>query len=236
MLKVHRGYYWLGFLLLLLFVCTPATRAQNQQGTGAIQGRIEVKTGGSAIGTGGGLGNPYQRRSRSSASTASTSMNKVIVWITAQHTPSHDLREDPISLNQQDQQFVPQLLPVVEGETVRIMNSDPVYHNVFSLSPVKRFDVGRRPKGDFKDITFSGSGIVDVFCDIHSNMHAMVVVMARSTYVWQIVPSGQPFTFELLPPGTYQLHAVTKGVKPLVQTIEVRPNSVQDASTLQLSR
>jgi len=89
------------------------------------------------------------------------------------------------------------------GQQVEFRNSDNVFHNVFSYSPPKRFDLGRYPRGKSKTLTFQKSGLVQIFCDIHSNMRADVVVVPSEHFAY-VGPLG---TFRLtgIPSGTHQL-------------------------------
>ena len=74
------------------------------------------------------------------------------------------------TLRQHDERFLPHVLPVVRGTTVAFPNDDPLFHNVFSLSRAKSFDLGRYPRGAARSVTFDRAGIVQVFCHIHSDM------------------------------------------------------------------
>ena len=81
------------------------------------------------------------------------------------------------AMAQRDEQFVPHILPVYRGATVDFPNNDDVFHNVFSLSSAKTFDLGRFPKGSSKSDVFDKSGTVQVFCHIHSDMSAILLVL-----------------------------------------------------------
>jgi plastocyanin len=73
-------------------------------------------------------------------------------------------------LAQRDQSFEPRVVVVAAGGTVGFPNFDPVYHNVFSVSPVRRFDLGKYPRGQSRSVMFPKPGLVNVFCDIHADM------------------------------------------------------------------
>ncbi|HKQ20091.1 MAG TPA: hypothetical protein VJW75_10130 [Candidatus Eisenbacteria bacterium] len=106
-------------------------------------------------------------------------------------------------LDQSGQRFVPRILAVVVGQQVEFRNSDNVFHNVFSYSPPKKFDLGRYPRGKSKTLTFQKPGLVQVFCDIHSNMRADVVVVPNEHFAYV----GREGTFRLrgLPAGAHQI-------------------------------
>lgn len=111
---------------------------------------------------------------------------------------------DPVLLDQRGQRFIPRILAVVVGQVVEFRNSDNVFHNVFSYSPPKRFDLGRYPRGKSKRLTFQKPGLVQVFCDIHSDMRADIVV----------VPSGR-FSY-LDAQGHFRIDGVPSGKHSIV--------------------
>ena len=106
---------------------------------------------------------------------------------------------------QQDTAFVPAVLVVPPGATVDFGNEDPFFHNVFSYSQAKRFDLGRYPAGESKAVTFEESGIVKVYCEVHDFMRAVVLVL-DSPYHSPVSEDGS-FTIRGVPPGTYEVVA-----------------------------
>lgn len=106
-------------------------------------------------------------------------------------------------LRQINQSFEPHVLGVPVGTTVDFPNGDLVYHNVFSYSKTKKFDLGYYGKGKSKAVTFDKPGIVQVFCDIHSTMSAYVLVV-DTPFVTQPDDNGT-YSFADLPEGTYTL-------------------------------
>jgi plastocyanin len=106
-------------------------------------------------------------------------------------------------LRQINQSFEPHVLGVSVGTTVDFPNGDLVYHNVFSYSKTKRFDLGYYGKGKSKSVTFDKPGLVQVFCDIHSTMSAYVLVV-DSPWVTQPDEKGD-YVFPDVPNGTYTL-------------------------------
>ncbi len=106
-------------------------------------------------------------------------------------------------LAQKDELFVPRVLPVAIGTAVDFPNKDPIYHNVFSLSPARRFDLGKYPRGQFKTVVFDRAGLVNVYCDIHSDMEAFVLVLPNHVFVRP--GSDGRFTLPEVPAGRYQI-------------------------------
>lgn len=80
-------------------------------------------------------------------------------------------------VGQKDKQFTQKSLTVKVGDTVKFTNQDPFFHNVFSLSDLKTFDLGSYPKGESKSVTFDKAGTVDVECAIHPNMKMTIKVV-----------------------------------------------------------
>jgi plastocyanin len=106
-------------------------------------------------------------------------------------------------LDQRNEAFVPYVVAVTVGSTVDFPNSDRVYHNVFSLSKPRRFDLGRYPKGRSRSVRFDQPGVVRVFCEIHSHMNAFVLVFAHR-YFASTDAEGR-YRIEGVPSGTYTL-------------------------------
>ena len=120
---------------------------------------------------------------------------------------------------QRDERFVPHVLPVLRGSTVRFPNDDDVFHNVFSLSAARTFDLGRYPKGNAKSVTFDRAGVVQVFCHIHSDMSAVVLVLDDPHFT---TPNDAGrFTLADVPPGEYTLIAWHERIRPIQRTIHV---------------
>jgi plastocyanin len=108
-------------------------------------------------------------------------------------------------LRQHNRRFEPQLLVIPAGSTVSFPNSDPVFHNVFSLSKAKKFDLGYYPAGQTRIVKLDAPGIVQVYCHLHPNMYAAIVVVPNC---WYAQPADDG-TFSLMdvPPGTHHLAA-----------------------------
>jgi len=97
------------------------------------------------------------------------------------------------------------VIAVPVGSTVEFPNDDPIYHNVFSLSSAKNFNLGRYPRGKSQSVTFDKPGVVRVFCDIHSHMSATVIVFAHP---WFAIPDeAGRFQLPEVPPGDREITA-----------------------------
>ncbi len=128
------------------------------------------------------------------------------VWLTREGL-SAPKKPKQVTLEQKEYQFSESLMVVPRGTQVFFPNEDQDYHNVFSLSKAERFDLGRYKKGEkpVPSILFDKLGLIDVRCEIHEHMRALVLVV-ESPYV---VTTDKNGTFQLkgIPPGTYTLHA-----------------------------
>src|SRR5207248_1536610 len=98
-------------------------------------------------------------------------------------------------------------------------NEDDVFHNVFSLSSAATFDLGRYPKGESRSVEFNKTGTVHVFCHIHSDMSAVVLVLANAFFTTPD-QSGH-FTIENLPSGEYTIVAWHERIKPVTRRVTV---------------
>jgi plastocyanin len=106
---------------------------------------------------------------------------------------------------QQDESFLPRLLAIPRGSTVEFPNSDPYFHNVFSLSRGATFDLGRFPRGTSRSRAFTQPGLVKVYCHLHSHMSASIMVFDHPHFV---VPQGDgSFVLADVPAGPYRLSA-----------------------------
>jgi len=112
-----------------------------------------------------------------------------------------------VALIQKNKTFQPRVLAVPAGSSVEFPNNDGIFHNVFSLSGPQPFDLGLYRAGDTKQRTFTTPGIYRVFCNIHPQMTAMIVV-TPSAFTTVAGADGR-FTLEL-PPGRYKITALSE--------------------------
>ena len=122
---------------------------------------------------------------------------------------------------------MPHVLAITAGTTVDFPNSDRIYHNVFSLSKTKSFDLGRYAVGRSKAIRFDRPGIVRVFCDIHSHMNAFILVFSHPFYA--MTDSEGRYRIADVPPGAYSVVAWNEGLAS-----DPKPVTVADGATTEL--
>jgi plastocyanin len=126
-------------------------------------------------------------------------------------------------LKQSGRQFVPDMVVISAGSSVSFPNFDPIFHNVFSLSNAKSFDLGNYPKGETRSIKFPKPGIVYVNCHLHPNMAATIVVAPNQWFTR--ADSAGNFRIPDLPPGDYTVVAWHKTAGYFKKTIEVMPGA-----------
>jgi len=108
-------------------------------------------------------------------------------------------------VEQRDKTFEPHVLAIPPGSTVAFPNFDGVFHNVFSISEPKKFDLGLYKDGDTREVKFEKPGIVRLGCNIHAKMASYVVVVDAPHYV--AVDGAKEFAFKSLAPGKYRVRA-----------------------------
>lgn len=197
--------------------------------SGSITGIVQLSTKPRGVRSGGGL---YGRSSRN---TPNTVTNDSVLVILSGDAKNEIRTDDYAILNQFDRKFQPGILPIQLGQTVRITNSDPVYHNVFSLTSPHKFDVGRRPKGEHYDVSFEKPGMVDVFCDIHSNMHAIIYVLPPDAIQWKKIANGEQFQFDGVSEGAYSLTFFAMGYSEEQRNVTITSDGTADAGIITLN-
>ena len=180
--------------LLVLLATAPATPAV----TGTLRGRVEIRQ----------VSAERDRRPNPAdlgmPATPAPADRRSVVYLDPAPREAFDARDEPRGrIDQRNESFVPHVLAIVAGTTVDFPNSDLTYHNVFSLSRAKSFDLGRYAVGKSKSVRFDRPGIVRVFCEIHSHMSAFILVFAHR-YFAVTQPDGS-FRLPDIPPGTYSL-------------------------------
>ena len=153
---------------------------------------------------------------------AATEFANVVIYLDSVPSAAAALSVAPVRLviAQRDETFVPHVLPVLRGSTVAFPNQDPVFHNVFSLSRSLSFDLGRYPKGRSKSVQFERPGTVQVFCHIHSDMSAVLLVLDNQFFTVPTAPGR--YAIDAIPAGEYRLVAWHERIKPIVRRVRVQ--------------
>jgi plastocyanin len=135
-------------------------------------------------------------------------------------------------VEQRGRRFAPHVLAVPVGSTVSFPNFDPFFHNVFSLSPARSFDLGIYRSGESREVTFEKEGFVRIGCNLHDNMSAFIAVVKAPHYA-VTGPDGR-FRFRNLAPGRYTLRAWTEAsAHPVSQPIDI--SGGENSTTIDLA-
>ncbi|HEY6549269.1 MAG TPA: carboxypeptidase regulatory-like domain-containing protein [Vicinamibacteria bacterium] len=144
--------------------------------------------------------------------------------------PQHAFEETELPrlvLDQRNQTFVPWVLAVPVGATVDFPNSDSTFHNVFSLSKARRFDLGRYPRGAVRSVRFDRPGVVRVFCEIHAHMNAYVLVFSHRFFA--TTDENGRYRIAGVPPGDYRLVLWHDGREREARPVQVTAGGMVEA-------
>jgi plastocyanin len=185
---------------LWIFVALPAAAPDGVTMTavnGTIRGRVELRHSPADLARRPNVSDVAMPRPHDP-----TDRRRSVVYLETAPRAAFDQREEPrAKLDQRNEAFVPHVLAIVAGTTVDFPNNDKTYHNVFSLSSTKPFDLGRYAVGRSKSVRFDRPGIVRVFCDIHSHMSAFILVFAHRHFA--VTDDDGRYRLDNVPPGTY---------------------------------
>lgn len=170
----------------------------------------------------------YGRYRRNDRPVNAPAPNPLIILLVPKDGPVPAVPEGRRAImDQRNEQFTPRALAVQVGTTVDFVNSDEFYHNVFSLSSPRKFNLGRYRKGVSRSVLFDRPGLVKLFCDIHPRMIGYILAVT-TPWIGSATPAGD-FTIEDVPPGRYDLliwHERLREPTPLT-TVEVGPGAEQ---------
>jgi plastocyanin len=163
----------------------------------------------------------------------------VVVWLTNLHAREMAAPGPTARLLQKDKRFTPHVLAVTVGTAIEFPNRDPFFHDVFSIYHGKPFDLGLYESGAVRKVKFSEPGVSYIFCNIHSEMSAVVV--ALSTPHFTVTARDGSFAIPRVPPGQYKLeiwyeHAADSELNALAHEVKIAPGeNVLPAVTLHAS-
>ena len=218
------------WILAIGLVAVATTPAAAPPPAGVIRGRVDVRLPAPLVdrrpdvadlGTSRRRPPPDRRRS-------------VVYLESAPRAAFEEQRERRARLDQRDETFIPHVLAITIGTTVDFPNNDKTYHNVFSLSRTKQFDLGRYAAGRSKSVTFDRPGIVRVFCDIHSHMSAFILVFSHRFFA--VTDAEGRYRIDDLPPGTYTVNVWNQAVRGESRSVTIPAGGGEVEVNFSLSR
>jgi len=155
-------------------------------------------------------------------------VNETLVWL----DPAGRAPKRPgstFTMTTRGKAFLPHVLAVPEGSTINFPNEDPISHNLFSLTPSHTFDLGLYRKGPGKAEKFQEPGVVNIYCNIHPNMSAVVHVMQTPYYGF--ADANGDYSFDV-PAGSYRVTAWNEQGGSASSDIEVKAGGTVEGPTL----
>ena len=184
-------------------VCAPASACALQANrSGTIDGSVRLTA--APVSDPPRL-SPYSRQRYGAPQSARqvASIEDVVIWVST--APPGRPSPRPAIVDQRDLAIVPRVTVITRGTQVDFPNSDDVFHNIFSLSDAKPFNLGRYAPGESRSVRFAEAGIVRVFCDIHSDMGGVILVLEPGAFTRPSADGN--YRLEGLPPGRHTVVA-----------------------------
>lgn len=207
---------------LILAVTAAAAWPAAQTVGGSIRGRVAVPE------TSGRLTRPTVA---DAAPVPVVNRRQSVVYLeTAPREAFGELLAGRARMDQRGEQFAPRVLAITVGSTVDFPNSDKTFHNVFSLSRTKTFDLGRFAPGKTGAVRFDRPGIVPVFCDIHSHMSAYILVFSHRFYA--VSDADGYYALTNVPAGTYTVQVWNERGTDVPRRVVVTEGATTEADFL----
>lgn len=158
-------------------------------------------------------------------------VNETLVWLDPINVKAARRNGGTFTMTTRSKTFLPHVVAVPAGSTVNFPNEDPIAHNLFSLTPGNTFDLGLYRRGPGKPHKFDAPGVVNIYCNVHPNMSAVVHVMATPYYGFADAKGNYSFD---VPPGRYRLTAWNEQGGSTSADIEVGEQGLPGAPLLTL--
>jgi plastocyanin len=196
---------WLASVAAILVLALAGAPMPHAAANGSLRGRVEVRRASAASERRpnvADLNTPLERN-------VLTRPTSVVYLESAPRGAFEQTEPSRAVMDQRNETFVPHVLAVTTGTTVDFPNSDRIYHNVFSLSKTKTFDLGRYAQGRSQLVRFDRPGIVRVFCEIHSHMNAFILVFSHPFF--GMTNADGRYQIDGIPVGAYTVVAWNEG-------------------------
>ncbi len=205
---MRRGWLVIGSFL------TAASLAASAPARGALQGRVTLLRPPEAAAR-----RPNVNDLGMAPARDADDRRRSVVYLEEAPRGAFAREERRARMDQRNETFVPHILAVTTGTTVDFLNNDRTYHNVFSLSRTRPFDLGRYAAGQSKPVRFDRPGIVRVFCDIHSHMSAFILVFAHRYFA--VTDATGAYRLDDVPPGSYTVAIWHESLSAAPQSVTV---------------
>lgn len=182
--------------LLLLLILSTSSFAKN---LGQISGNVEFKN-----------------------SKGEKTSSHAVIFITGYTSSAPN---NTLKIIQKDKKFEPSILPIVKGQKVDFINHDQISHNVFSVSNSREFDIGQKNYKESKIVDFNKTGIIDVFCNIHYEMTATILVLPNRSFA--ITDKDGKYTIPDIPVGNYTVYIWTRGGAPKSRKLSLKADATE---------
>ena len=154
-------------------------------------------------------------------------VNETLVWLEPIATRVSQRAPQTATMTTRNKMLMPHILAIPVGSTVQFPNEDPISHNLFSLSSGNSFDLGLYRRGAGKTEKFDAPGVVNVYCNVHPNMSAVIHVMSTPYYTF--ADANGHYAFDV-PPGRYRLVAWNEQGGTTTTTVDVNATGVAMAA------
>lgn len=204
------------FVLYLLLgqIFQSYVHAADIKGTVTIVSKIKKAAQGKKKKKGEYGGDDFLSKKGGSGSIAITDeAQQVVVFILETKKKTPPAKKNPL-MSQKKRTFIPHVLPILAGSEVDFPNYDKIYHAVYSDSSAKKIELPEYANGDSRTVTFNKEGIVELFCGIHTNMNAYILVLQNPFFT--MPDASHKYEINDVPPGEYTL----KAWHPRLDTVE----------------
>ncbi|HET7434528.1 MAG TPA: hypothetical protein VFN10_07435 [Thermoanaerobaculia bacterium] len=158
-------------------------------------------------------------------------VNETLVWLEPLDAKAPKRPAGAFQMATRSKTFVPHVVAVPAGSTIAFPNEDPISHNLFSLSPGNTFDLGLYRKGAGKTEKFETPGVVNIYCNVHPNMSAVVHVMPTPYYGF--TDANGNYSFDV-PAGRYRVVAWNEQSGQTSSDVEIAASGVKGSTLLTL--
>lgn len=207
-------------LFTLVAISALTLEGQIASGQAVVEGKVQLPP------TAAELASNQRYQSSSDVSPTPPEPPTAVVYLEGTFPAREEKGNPVVQMAQKNINFAPGLLAVQVGTVVEFPNLDDTYHNVFSYSKTKRFDLGRYRKEEKPGVVlFDKPGVVTTHCEVHEKMRGTVLVL-ETPYFQKTDREGR-YRLEHLPAGRYVLTAWISEKDVRTQPVELKANTTQ---------